>query len=163
MTQTKHELLFAIHYAIRLEKMTANLMGRLDRVSSFVQLLLGAAVFADSPYQKLIGIILVLTSMFAFVWQPAGKAAQARSQKQEYERLLVAASSMAEDALATSIQEVRAKNSDEIGALCTAAHIGVEISMGLVQSVRLSPREKIVAWLAGDLPRSPAGHGSSGE
>lgn len=156
MIKPRSSTLFQIEYSIKLEKMTASLMGRLDRCSTFVQVLLGAAVFADAPGQKLVGVSVALLSTVSLVWQPGARSSQAATQKAKYESLLARSPELDDDALSRAFLELQASDSAALGSLCVPAHVGVEIANGFTPSAtRLSFLETISSWMAGDYPAFP--------
>src|SRR5260364_421118 len=117
MMMTRPELIFQIGLSARLERMTATLLGRMDRGASFLTLFLSASIFANvaSWLQYAIAVMLCAITFFTLVYQPAAKAVP--------------------------------------GALYHPAHFGEAVRLNLEPNVRMMRYEKIVAWLAGDLPR----------
>lgn len=142
---------FAIGYSYRLEKMSATLLGRIDRILSFSQLCLGATAFAPLMSLPVIGGLVVTISAFALVYQPGVKAGMADFQKKQYEALFTQMSSMSEEALRAAFVKIQESDSVEIGALCRAANNGEHIRLGHMPLHQLSWREKAIAWAAGDL------------
>jgi hypothetical protein len=148
----RSELEFQIAYSSRLERMIAILLSRIDRVVTFAQILLGASVFAHAPYIP-VGTLITVFAAYSFVYQPGIKSMQALTQKQKYDDLLAQALKLTDDELKARFYALQENDVPEIGELCHAAHMGEEIRLGHPPSVVLSKYERLVAWLAGDLPR----------
>lgn len=151
----RSELEFQIAYSSRLERMTAVLLSRIDRVVTFAQLLFGASVFANAPHIPA-GILIAAFAAYSFVYQPGIKSMQALTQKQKYDELLAQAPKLTDDELRTRFYALQENDLLEIGSLCHAAHVGEEIRLGHSPSIVLSRYERLMAWLAGDLPRIQA-------
>ena len=148
-------LVFNIEYSIRLEGMIACLMGRVDRLITFLLLLSGVSVATDLSKSPYAGWTIAALTMFSFVYMPSARAANAKGQKKKYEGLLAKSETIGLDDLRTEYVRIQADDSDVLGGLCNVAHIGVEIARGQRPTVKLSIREIFLAWLAGDLPKSP--------
>lgn len=60
---------FNIRYSFHIETMQATLYSRLDRLMSFVQIMLGSAIFAAYGSLPLFGAVVACISAISFVWQ----------------------------------------------------------------------------------------------
>lgn len=98
--------------------------------------------------------MVVLSSAYTLVYQPGSKAALADLQKRQYESLCARMTSLSDDDLRDAYAKVQENDSAEVGALCDAAYNGELIRLGHPPKHDLSRREKILAWIAGDLPRA---------
>lgn len=148
----RDETLYQIGFSIRLEKMHCTLLGRFDRASNFLQLLLGIAVVATS-WPVVVGIAVSTLAAISFVYQPACKSIEAKIQKQKYEKLQARASTLTDSELEAEFAEVQAGDSVAIGSLLHPAHVGECIRLERTVDVSLTWYEKLMAFLAGDLPR----------
>lgn len=146
------EIMFQIGYSIRLEKMQASLLARMDRFANFAQLLLGAAVItAAAPVAT--GVAVAALAGFSFIYQPGAKSTEARAQKRKYEQLQAKADRLSDEDLETCFVELQEGDSLVIGSLMNPAHMGEELRLGHTPNFRLTAMERLVAFAAGDLPR----------
>lgn len=149
---TRDEIAFSISYSIRLEKMQSTFLARIDRASNFCQLLLGIAVIATN-LPILTGILVSTLAAFSFVYQPAIKSIEARAQKQKYEKLQGIFATLTDKELTAQFGEIQATDSLVIGSLMHPAHFSEYIRLGKNPDYELTRFEKLVAFIAGDLPR----------
>lgn len=154
----RDELIFQLGYSARLERMTSTLLGRIDRGTSFAQLFLGAAVFANVPnwLQYLIATLLCAITVFVIVYQPAVKQMLAAAQRDSYDGLLAKSKFLSDTEISEQLVAIQKQDSTVLGALCNPAHLGECIRLDREANVTLDTHERLVAWLAGDLPRSPS-------
>lgn len=152
---TRPELIFQIGLSARLERMTATLLGRMDRGASFLTLFLSASIFANvaSWLQYAIAVMLCAITFFTLVYQPAAKAVQANFQRAAYDDLYARADVLTDRQLHDELNKLQQQDSAVPGALYHPAHFGEAVRLNLEPNVRMMRYEKIVAWLAGDLPR----------
>lgn len=150
---TRDDLLFQIGYSIRLEKMQAMFLARVDRASNFLQMLLGIAV-VTTKWPTITGVAVSALAAFSFVYQPGARATEAKAQKQRYEKLLAQASSLSEEELHKQFSSTQETDSQVIGSLMNPAHFGEYVRLGLVPDCTLTSIEKVAAFIGGDLPRS---------
>lgn len=101
--------------------MPATLLGWADRASNFLQIFLSVALVADA-YPKVIGVAVL--APISFVCQPEAKSAEARAQKQRYERLTAEEAKLPNQELRTRYAELQESDSSVIGSL-THPHIWV--------------------------------------
>ncbi|POR52771.1 hypothetical protein B0G62_10468 [Paraburkholderia eburnea] len=149
---TRSETEFQIGYSIRLEKMQAMLLARADRIVNFLQIVLSAAVIANTA-PVLTGVVLAILSTYSFVWQPGGKSMLALAQKQKYENLQSQAASLDDGELHKRYCDLAESDSQAIGSLTRPAHMGEMIRLGIPPDFQLTRLERVFAFLAGDLPR----------
>lgn len=150
---TRDDLLFQIGYSIRLEKMQAMFLARVDRASNFLQMLLGIAV-VTTKWPTITGVAVSALAAFSFVYQPSARATEAKAQKQRYEKLLAQTSSLSEEELHKQFSSTQETDSQVIGSLMNPAHFGEYVRLGLVPDCTLTSIEKVAAFIAGDLPRA---------
>src|SRR5260363_220369 len=155
MMMTRPELIFQIGLSARLERMTATLLGRMDRGASFLTLFLSASIFANvaSWLQYAIAVMLCAITFFTLVYQPAAQAVQANFQRAAYDDLYARADVLTDRQLHDELNKLQQQDSAVPGALSHPAHFGEAVRLNLEPNVRMMRYEKIVAWLAGDLPR----------
>lgn len=153
----RDELIFRLGYSARLESMTSTLLGRIDRGTSFAQLFLGASVFANGPswLQYVIATLLCGITVFVIVYQPAVKQMLAAAQHDAYECLLTKSKLLSDEDIAEHLVAIQKQDSAVLGALCNPAHVGECIRLEREPNVRLNRHERLIAWMAGDLPRLP--------
>ena len=151
---TRYDTLFQIGYSIRLEKMQAMFLARVDRFVNFTLMLLGAAVIT-TVFPVATGIAIAALGGFSFVYQPGVKSILALGQKQKYEKLLSRAGSLSDDELFICFSEIQESDSQIIGSLMCPAHMGELIRLNQPVDFTLSRLEKIMAFTAGDLPKPP--------
>lgn len=137
--------------------MTSTLLGRIDRGASFITLFLGASVFADVPHwlQYAIATGLCATTVYVIVFQPGACALKAAAQQSAYEDLNAKSGALPDDELSREFAAIQKQDSSVLGALHNAAHVGECIRLDREPNITLSWRERVIAWLAGDLPRAP--------
>ncbi|MDR6585542.1 hypothetical protein [Herbaspirillum frisingense] len=143
-------VLFDLGYSIRLEKMQASFLGRVDRASNFLQMMLGAAVIA-SAWPIPTGIAVSALAAFSFVYQPGAKATEARAQKQRYEKLLAKESELSDQQLKLAFGDIQATDSYVMGALVNPAFVAECVRLGRPTDHKLTKYESIIAFIAGDL------------
>lgn len=150
---TRFETIFQIGYSIRLEKMQAMFLARMDRFINFALLLLGAAV-VTTVYPVATGFAVAALGAISFVYQPGVKSMQALTQKQKYEKLLACESELDDSELLKRYSELQEGDSLVVGSLTCPAHMGELIRRGDAVNFKLTWNETIAAFIAGDLPRT---------
>jgi hypothetical protein len=157
---TRPELIFQICLSARLERMTATLLGRVDRGASFLTLFLSASIFAGvaSWLQYSIAVMLCAITCFTIVYQPATRAVQANLQRAAYDALYARASSLTNEQLHEELNKLQQQDSVVLGALYNPAHFGEAVRLDLEPNVQMTRYERVMAWLAGDLPRHASTH-----
>jgi hypothetical protein len=150
---TRHDTIFQVGYSIRLEKMQAMFLARVDRAINLSLMLLGAAVITTMFSPVVTGIAVAVLSGLSFIYQPSVKSILALTQKQKYEKLLARAAQLTDDDLFACYAELQEGDSQAIGSLANPAHMGELIRLDRPVDFELSRLESIVAFIAGDLPR----------
>lgn len=150
--KTRFETLFQIEYSIRLEKMQAMFLARVDRFINFSLLLLGAAV-VTTLYPVVTGFAVAALGAMSFVYQPGIKSMQALMQKQKYEKLLSCESDLSDAELLKRYSDLQESDSLVIGSLACPAHFGELVRRGDPIDFVLTWNERLAAFIAGDLPR----------
>jgi hypothetical protein len=153
MSQPSDEQKFLVYYNQYLELMTETLNRRCERTLCFCQFLLGSAVFAQSPHGWLFGAAVAVCAAFQYSWNPGEIAANARMQAYRYQLLRDAFDDMTQEELARQISATEQSDSPLMNALLNPARCRAYIALGWPQVEILTRREKIMAWLAGGIPR----------
>lgn len=153
---SKWEVKYQAGYSARLERMHSTILGRLDKTASGIQFLAGMTVFADLASTRIAGAVMAVLSVATFIWQPGNKAAAAENQAKQYQSLYSRIETLSVVAARQEFAKIQESDSAVLGALCHAAEYGELIRLGADLPFKLTIREKCLAWLAGDLPKSVA-------
>lgn len=154
MEITRHNIIYDINYSYALEKMQSTLCGRVDRFLSFLMLFFGAAVFADFRGTVFYGGLIACTAAFNSVYNFGKKSAVAQSRAYQYLALIRDIDILETDQLLSRLKLIEKDDSHIFSVLCNAAQQRATIALGLRDdpAIKLTRFEKIVSWLAGDLP-----------
>lgn len=151
---TRHDTIIDITYSYYLEKMQSTLCGRIDRFLSFLTLFLGAAIFADFHgtiiYGGIIAIIASLNTVYRF-----GKESELSHQRAQHYLLLKRnKESLSDEQLNNELKNLEKDDGFIFSVLCNAAQQRSTIVLGLRDNpaIKLTTFEKIISWLAGNLP-----------
>ncbi|WPC72950.1 hypothetical protein [Vibrio porteresiae] len=152
---SRHEIVFTIHHNRYFESYLCTFWGRVDRVITFGQLLLGTIIFAQVSGTFIYGALVTVLSLFAVVYSPAEKAIKADNQTGKYAQLIALSETMSDEELIEKSNELGLTDSDPIGLFYGPSHLRAAIRLDLdTNYVRpLTRLEKIFAWIGGDLPR----------
>ncbi|GAA4493366.1 hypothetical protein [Pseudaeromonas paramecii] len=151
----RDDLQFQLSYSYFMESMHARLYSRVDKLLTFAQLVLGSSVFASFGENWFLGLALVILSAISFVWQPAAKSHVYAGRADNYAKLMYRADELTDQELESQLTSTVEDIFDEVGALTSAAYMRAAIQLGRQCDTKLSGIEKVLAWLAGDLPRHP--------
>ncbi|EBC4877339.1 hypothetical protein C2W27_14425 [Salmonella enterica] len=141
-----------VYYSYYLEVMTEALNRRTDRFLCFVQFLLGASVFTDSRYGWLIGFVIALISAVQFSCKPGTAAGHAKLQAHRYKKLCDELPELNRDQVLSRLHKIEENDSQINTRLCNPARLRACIALGLKKDAKLSPCEKVIAYLAGGIP-----------
>lgn len=153
---TRESTLFNIRYSFHIETMQATLYSRLDRLMSFVQIMLGSAIFAAYGSLPLFGAVVACISAISFVWQPGKAAMLCEVQAKKMKELINKPSNFSAEELHAAYLRAEEGDNPTLGLLRDAAHKRALIALGRSQesmAIQLTPFEKIAALFAGDLPK----------
>ncbi|MFP9230162.1 hypothetical protein [Pectobacterium cacticida] len=150
---TEHDVMFQLHYSYYLEVMTEILNRRVDTAINAVILTLGAAVFANSSYGRLFGGIVAVLTGFRIACKFSQKAANAKAQTLRYSRLIDDAHGLTPSDISHRLSTLEEFDSDTLSSLLNPARQRAIIKMGLPNSESLSLFEKLMAFLAGGIPK----------
>ena len=151
----KWELEYWTGYSARLERMHAVLLGRFDKLASGLQFIAGMTICADIANTKWAGALMAVLSVATFTLQPGTKAAEATNQARAYQSFGLRIKSLSIVDAREQFAKIQEGDSPVLGALCSAAEYGELLRLGATPPFRLSRRERILAWLGGDLPQLP--------
>lgn len=148
------QLLYQIYYSYRLHSMFSVLLGRIDKILSFLLLLLGSSVIGNLGNQVFIGIsIAVITSIrMAFSFEKASESA--RKQAINYLNLYTSkALTLPEKQLTEELMNTQVSDSNVWISIVNAAEIRTRLTFGEPIEVKLSFWEKFMSFISGDLPK----------
>src|SRR5260370_32071831 len=150
---TRHETIYQIGYSIRLEKMQAMFLARVDRFINFSLMLLGAAVITTLFPPVVTGIAVAVLGGLSFIYQPGVKSMLALTQKQKYEKLLSREPELEDNELFSSYADLQESDSQVIGSLANPSTMGELIRLDCPVNFELSWLETVMSFIAGDLPK----------
>lgn len=156
----RDQLEFNLCYSILLEEMHQTLMGRIDRLCTFAQLVLGCAVVAALWPGVVTGALVAVLASFQLVYQPAGRAMEAKIQKERYLALRCISARLTDDALRDALDSAALQDSAIPGLLTHAAWLAAAIQLDReipAAQMKLGWREAWMAAMAGNRPRLPVG------
>lgn len=148
MTRAERE--FQVAYSMHLEDMARTLLSRLDRVSSFLQIVLGVAVItAEAP--KLTGILVTVVAAYQLVWQPGVKAGEAKAAFEAWSALFRERSVLDDTTLESRVKDASRGDSAVPGSIKVAAHraAAVQLNRSLEGCPELSKWERFITHCAG--------------
>lgn len=152
---TREEVLRRTYYSYFIETMQATLLGRVDRVLTFLQLLLGSAVFASLGNSFFLGALIATISAISFVWQPAKSALVCEIQAKKMKKLLSSYEKLDDDAFYQEYIKNEDSDSPVIGALrdpaLKRAYIVID-NKDEARKINLTPYQRFVSHLSGDCP-----------
>ena len=153
---TREEVVFRANYSYFIETMHATLYGRIDKLITFTQLLLGSAVFASLGNPIYIGAIIAVVSAVSFTWQFAKSAMVCETQAIKMKSLIGKTSLFSDDELLSGYLRAEETDSPVLGVLRDAAQKRTHIVLGQYEQaskIKLTVMESFVSWLAGDCPK----------
>ncbi|MHA1086870.1 hypothetical protein [Enterobacter ludwigii] len=153
---TRDTTLFNIRYSFHIETMQATFYNRLDKLLTFIQIMLGSAIFASFGSLPLFGAAVAATSAASFVWQPGKAAMLCDNQSRKMKELINKPKSVPDEELHSAYLRAEEGDNPTLGLLRDAAHKRALIALGRsseAKKITLSFPEKVTAWFAGDLPK----------
>lgn len=152
---TRDKTIFNIRYSFHLETMHATLYNRLDKLLTFVQIMLGSVIFADYGNPLLFGALVTTISVICFVWQPGKAALLYDIQSKKMKELITKSDRLSDEELHSELLKAQESESQTLGLLRDAAHKRTFIALGRESEsvpIKLKFTEKIISWFSGDLP-----------
>lgn len=153
---TRETTLFNIRYSYHIETMQATFYSRLDKLLTFVQLMLGSAIFASYGSLPLFGASVAAISAASFVWQPGKVAMLCEYQSKKMKELISCPASCSDEDLHAAYLRAEEGDNPTLGLLRDAAYKRALIALNRsseAQKITLNFQEKAAAWFAGDLPK----------
>ncbi|MGY0145235.1 hypothetical protein [Edwardsiella tarda] len=153
---TRDDIIFRIRYSFYIETMHATLYNRLERILTFIQIMLGSAIFAAYGSVPLFGAAVATTSIASFVWQPGKTAMLHETQAKQMKTLITAPDNITDADLHVAYIKAEEGDNPTLGMLRDPAYKRALISLGRSPesaAIKLNMSEKIAAWFAGDLPK----------
>lgn len=151
---------FLAHYSYYLHIMKERLFSRLGKVLTFSQLVLGSSVLASTSYSVPVGLLLVSCTAIQLSCRPDTAAYQSKNQAAKYKALHAKLLRLTAEAIRKQVHAIEETDSPELGTLCLPAYWRTCIRPDRVdlnqRMETLSRWQKIIAWLAGDLPTKPS-------
>jgi len=151
---TRHELVFDLTYSYHLEKMYSVLTGRIDRAITFIIIAVGFSVFTNLYSHAWFGALIAGLSVGQVVYQFGRYSGISEDQSRKYLLLKSEADEIDDAELNQRFKSLQSQDSSAWGVFSAPAYKRACIVLGLEdQTPKLTVREKIFAWLAGDLPK----------
>ncbi|HFK2693679.1 TPA: hypothetical protein ACG1DO_003494 [Kluyvera ascorbata] len=153
---TRHDMIFDINYSFYVEKMTATLAGRIDRLISVLLMVLGCAAFSPFSGMFIFGVFIAALSAIQFIYQFGKLSGLSEEHAKKYLRLMTEESKYDDAELLTKLTKLQETDCNSWGLIVPAAFKRTCYKLGLDDdSAELGPMEKVFAWFAGDLPKRP--------
>ncbi|MEF9677008.1 hypothetical protein ABRQ00_13000 [Pectobacterium aroidearum] len=145
--------LFQLRYSYNLETMTMIFHSRIDKLLTAIQLISGTAVIANTGLGWFFALPVVVIATTQLIWQPSIIAERASVQCRQYADLLYNSDTLPAEDIFKALKTLHHTDSTPFGSLLNPAYKRAAISSGLPDDTTLTTYEKVMAWIAGDLPR----------
>lgn len=152
----RHDLEFQLHYSILLEEMQMTLMGRVDRVCTFVQLFLGGATVGNLLPATATGLLVALLAGIQIVWQPSARAMEAKIHRDRYLDIRRHLTSLSDEDIDLALVNAKTNDSAVLGSLMHPAWLATAQAMGLPipdKTPKMTLLESWLSFMAGNRPR----------
>jgi len=150
----REDLEFSITYSYYLEKMNYRLLTRIDKLITLILIVLGFAVFAKYSNMFVFGAVVAVLSVLQLVYQFAQEAGISKEQMRHYRSLKVNMKDIGDDELRQRFAKIQDSDSMPWQSLEDAAFNRTLIALGQPsQMVKLTVKNAVLSWLAGDLPK----------
>ncbi|CDH06110.1 putative Fels-2 prophage protein [Xenorhabdus bovienii str. oregonense] len=147
---------FEVNYSFYLEEMTGIFNHRCNQFCSFIQLFLGASVFANTQLGWLFGLIIAFISALQFGFKFGEKAGNAKAQVSRYRILLDEIPNLSESEIIKQMQSIEKSDTQVLSSLYNPARKRASIALhgrDLESDTPLTKLEKISAIIGGGIPR----------
>lgn len=147
---TLEELKFLVVYSMRLEKMMETLLGRVDKLGSFLQILLGVSVVTSfAPVAT--GLLVAVVAAAQLVWQPGVKSSEARSSFCRWQALYHQCDDMEENEFRRQVKDISDHDGFVLSSLQGAAQLAAAVQMNCVTDTipSQSRSARVLAFFAG--------------
>ena len=151
VTTRRQDLAFQVAYSLFLEKMAYRWYGRIDKILSFLLLLSGMAVVADSLPTTTTGFAVAILTAWQLIYSPATKSATARATYLAYGQLFNQLGNLTDDEIAIELNKLSDKDSDapaclEMPAYCLA---GRRLNVPVTNLPALTLEQRLAQWFCG--------------
>ncbi|CCW29791.1 putative Fels-2 prophage protein [Xenorhabdus nematophila F1] len=153
---SQKDISFDVTYAYYLEEMTGIYNHRCNQLCSFLQLFLGASVFANTQYGWLFGLCIAFISALQFSLKFGEKAGNAKAQVSRYSVLLDDMLNLDESEIIKRKQSIEKSDTQTLSSLKNPARKRTFIHLhdSDTESDRpLTKLEKISAIIGGGIPK----------
>ena len=147
---SREDMLYLIYYSHHLEKMFSIITGRIDKILSFLLLLLGSSVFGGLGHPILIGLLIAGISAIKMSFHFEAAAEHSRKQASAYLKLYTVHFQFANDQeLLDAIADAQDKDHNPWHVLTYPAMVATQIASGKTPTAKLTFIEKCFAFFAG--------------
>ncbi|MDU3417427.1 MAG: hypothetical protein E7F44_04940 [Morganella morganii] len=146
---------FEISYSLYLEEMTGTFNRRCNQFCYFIQMFLGASVFANASFGWLLGIVIAFISALQFTMKFGEKAGNAKAQSHRYRVLLDASPSLTTDEILKQQHVIEKDDTAVLTSLYNPARKRASISLygqDVESAHPLTKWEKAVSFIGGGIP-----------
>lgn len=153
---SREDLIDRILYSYHFEKLFCTLTGRIDRILQFSLLLLGSSVISKTGNPIYVGLAIAFITALQMAYQYGKSSEHSRKQARQYQKLFTDSFELEEAEIKTRLQEIEDSDFSPWMILSQPAILRTRIQQGIQPDEyepRLTTLEKIIAWLAGDLPQ----------
>lgn len=150
------DLIFEINYNAHLARMTETLNGRIDKFCCFVQVLLGATIFAQSSYGWLFGIIIAIMSAFQLAYKPGEAAGNSKVQALRYQQLADELTLLSGEMIRAKRDKIEEQDTAPLTSLFNPARKRTSIALygkDVESGYKLTFQERIFSGIAGGIPK----------
>ncbi|WP_019101030.1 hypothetical protein [Chromobacterium haemolyticum] len=151
----RHQLTFTLTYSTLMEEMHQTLMGRVDRLCTFLQLFLGCAVITTNVPTIYTGGLMAFLAAVQLVYQPAAKSMEAKIQKERYLDIKRQSGRMTDEQLSDALNSAAPHDSTIPGSLTHPAWLASSLQLGLQiprERLKMSWKERLYSSAAGNCP-----------
>ncbi|EBH8951229.1 hypothetical protein OD218_005015 [Salmonella enterica] len=158
MSRPSNEILFQLHYSYHIEILTNIFFLRATSFLWLVQLITGCLIIGNFLPALFSGIIIVICTYLLSVYRTHGAAAKASLQACRYYDLICRLNTLTDSELREQLHALERDDSRTFNVFFNPARIRAYIMLGWTEPAeqelsQLNRREKLFAWLAGDIPR----------
>lgn len=147
---SREDMLYQIMYSHYFEKMFSIFTGRLDKILSFVLILLGSSVMANFEHTIIIGLAIAIISAVKMAFTFEAAAEHSRKQAALYLRLFNTQHQIAsDDELLKEILNIQDGDFSPWVIFTYPAMLRAKTDLGISNEIKLTRFEKLIAWVSG--------------
>ncbi|CDL84631.1 hypothetical protein [Xenorhabdus cabanillasii] len=153
---SREDIILDVNYSLYLEEMTGIFNQRCNQFCSFIQLFLGASVFASTQFGWLLGLIIAFISALQVSFKFGEKAGNAKAQVSRYRILLDDTRSLSDDDILRQMQSIEKSDTHVLSSLKNPARKRASIALkgyDFEPNRPLTKLEKISAVIGGGIPK----------